>query len=285
MLLNKAINKYGADAFDVQKICDCLTKEDMDTNESKYIVEYNTKVPFGYNLTSGGGKGKDSDETREKKRNMRLGKIHTDETKKKISTGQLGNSRTTKNYPEDAKLPKFIVPKRLHGVIVGYIIQNFPKGNDSSDYINKTFNNKDTTLAFKRACEFLDNLYKTYPDVDSSLKQPKTDEIMHQALVERNPRANKIGIDRYDMPKYVYLVSINNEDIGFKVDGLRIINNDGSIKRHSKVFVNPNIKMETKLQMAKDHIQHMKKTHKCLLDDHITGFAHNSRLPETPGKQ
>ena len=267
VLLNNAINKYGGDAFEVQKICDCLTIEEMDAMETKYIQEYNTKVPNGYNLTSGGGKGKDSDETREKKRKMRLGKSHTEDTKKKISKGQVGNRRTVKKYPEDSELPRYIVPKRLNGVIIGYIVQSFPKGSSSTEYITKTFNNKDLKLALQKACEYLDELYKQYPDVDSTTEPTPQEKL--PIKVERTARKNKLGSDRYDIPKYVYLVSFNDEDIGFKVDSLRIINEDGSIKRVSKVFVNPNDSMATKLQMAINHIETIKRTHKCLLDDHI----------------
>jgi len=268
VLLNNAINKYGGEAFEVLKLCDCTSTTEMDEMETKFIHEYNTKVPNGYNLTSGGGKGLDSEETREKKRQMRLGKTHAEDTKKKISTSQVGNRRTTKKYPEDANLPKFIVPKRLHGTIIGYVVQSFPKGNESTEYIKKTFNNSDTSVALKRACDFLNELYKMYPDVDCVTKKSKMNVKDHTS-VERQGRVNKVGSDRYSMPKYVYLVYVDNQDIGFKVDGLRIINDDGTIRRHSKMFVNQSISMQEKLQSAIDHIEYMKAHYKCLIDEHV----------------
>ena len=51
--LNNAIRSYGKEAFIVKLIVKC-SKEDIDTQESHYIKEYNTLYPNGYNLTKGG---------------------------------------------------------------------------------------------------------------------------------------------------------------------------------------------------------------------------------------
>jgi len=51
--LDYAINKYGPEAFEVTKLCDCLLTE-MDELEKKYIEEYNTVAPNGYNIKKGG---------------------------------------------------------------------------------------------------------------------------------------------------------------------------------------------------------------------------------------
>jgi hypothetical protein len=54
--LNNAIRKYGADSFKVDLIERCLP-EDTNDVEIKYIAEYNTLFPNGYNLTVGGRRG------------------------------------------------------------------------------------------------------------------------------------------------------------------------------------------------------------------------------------
>jgi hypothetical protein len=51
--LNNAIRHYGKDAFEVYLVTEC-SKEDLDINEQKYIEEYKTLYPYGYNLTRGG---------------------------------------------------------------------------------------------------------------------------------------------------------------------------------------------------------------------------------------
>ncbi len=51
--LNNAIRLYGKDFFDCELICDCDVNE-LDFLEQKYISEYNSLYPSGYNLTSGG---------------------------------------------------------------------------------------------------------------------------------------------------------------------------------------------------------------------------------------
>ena len=51
--LNNAIRHYGKDAFQVSLVYEC-SKEELDENEKKYIEEYKTLYPNGYNLTNGG---------------------------------------------------------------------------------------------------------------------------------------------------------------------------------------------------------------------------------------
>jgi hypothetical protein len=51
--LNNSIREYGKDIFKVELITEC-SKDDIDIMEQKYIKEYNTLYPNGYNLTIGG---------------------------------------------------------------------------------------------------------------------------------------------------------------------------------------------------------------------------------------
>jgi hypothetical protein len=55
--LNSSILKYGTSNFVCEKLITCKVEE-LDEYEIKYILEFNTKFPNGYNLTDGGqGKG------------------------------------------------------------------------------------------------------------------------------------------------------------------------------------------------------------------------------------
>ena len=97
--LKRAFNKYGIDNFEFNIICICFD-EDLDKYEIQYMEKYNSMVPNGYNLRKGGNSGKHHEETKRKiseslkartdifrpKTNYRLGKHHSEETKKKYLT-------------------------------------------------------------------------------------------------------------------------------------------------------------------------------------------------------
>ena len=51
--LNSALLKYGVDKFQCELLITCKIDE-LDDNEVKYIVDFNSKYPNGYNLTDGG---------------------------------------------------------------------------------------------------------------------------------------------------------------------------------------------------------------------------------------
>ena len=268
VLLNNAIRKYDEDSFEVIMLCECKTVEEMDEREAHFIRIHNSMVPNGYNLNKGGAKGQDSEETREKKRQMRLGQAHTEETKTNISKGQLGNRRTVKEraYPEDVHLPKYIVAKRQNGEIVGYAIHSFPVGIEEKKYITKGFNNKkNPEEALKNALEYLQDLQNTYQTEKPQIEKKET----NNPTVERTKKNDKQGADKYDMPKYIILKVKDNAETGFAVDGLRIINDDGSITRYSKSFTNSSQTMSEKLEAAKDDLEKIKLTTKCLIDEHI----------------
>lgn len=54
--LHRAMNKYGADKFTIEKIDEATTKVELDEKEQFWIKEYNS-IGFGYNLTEGGEGG------------------------------------------------------------------------------------------------------------------------------------------------------------------------------------------------------------------------------------
>lgn len=84
--LHKAIQKYKPEAFIVETLHECKSKEEMDFVETFYIVLLNTKAPAGYNLTDG-GEGTHgrvcSEETKEKIRAKAIGRKYSDEANAK----------------------------------------------------------------------------------------------------------------------------------------------------------------------------------------------------------
>lgn len=53
----RAINKYGIDCFKWEIIDECLDKCEINEKEKYYINYYNSKIPNGYNIASGGEGG------------------------------------------------------------------------------------------------------------------------------------------------------------------------------------------------------------------------------------
>jgi group I intron endonuclease len=107
-LLNKAINKYGIDAFEIQVVASAKTIPDLKELEKQLIVQYQTKVPNGYNLTDGGDGLTGYRHTEEdKKRNgdLKRGPVHSTETKQKMKDAHLGenNHFYGKSHSEETK--------------------------------------------------------------------------------------------------------------------------------------------------------------------------------------
>lgn len=141
-LLNRAIRKYGHESFKVEKICECKI-ELLNDLEVKYIEEYNTLSPNGYNLTTGGKSNcRQSIESSEKKSKSLMGK----------NKGRVMEKRERKNS-NDNNLPKY-----LRSCKDGYRISNHPIG------IDKTFKSKKIPMEdkLKTALIYLDLLNKVY---------------------------------------------------------------------------------------------------------------------------
>jgi len=88
--LYSAIRKYGEDSFTCETIAMVHTDK-LDDYESKYIKEFNTLSPNGYNLTAGGNGGRRCEETCKKISDGLMGHFISDETRKKISESLSGN--------------------------------------------------------------------------------------------------------------------------------------------------------------------------------------------------
>lgn len=126
-----AFRKYGAENFTIEVVCSALSPEHLNELEQHFIKAYDSMVPKGYNLTSGGDsaftrsqhtrdlqsqamKGHEvSQETRDKisatlmgRPGVRKGATHTEEAKAKISAAQTGRklSKETRDKMKAAKL-------------------------------------------------------------------------------------------------------------------------------------------------------------------------------------
>lgn len=140
--LCNAIIKYGADAFTVKTIFICDIDK-LNYFETKYIRQYNTLAPNGYNLKLGGSVGRWSDESKKRlseakkgEGNCRFGIKLSDEVKARIGNGNKGKVRSDnlkfqmsedKKYlkPENVGLPRYIFHYRSKG-LEGYKIFKHP---------------------------------------------------------------------------------------------------------------------------------------------------------------
>lgn len=66
--LKRAIDKYGTEVFEVTEVLDTAeTKEELDEKERYYIAFYRSNDRnYGYNITEGGHRGKQADETKKR---------------------------------------------------------------------------------------------------------------------------------------------------------------------------------------------------------------------------
>jgi len=116
ILLN-AIKKYGSKNFKRKIIKECNSLDNLKL-ETKYISEYNTLVPNGYNILKNGGHVNWTPELRQRLSDKNKGKILSKEHKKKI-----GDS--LRNKKRDPKIGKKISETRIKNN--SYIVNDLTK--------------------------------------------------------------------------------------------------------------------------------------------------------------
>jgi group I intron endonuclease len=176
-ILNNTITKYSPENFETSIIIE-VENDKLDNLEVEYIKQYNSLYPNGYNIQTGGNKGKKHcEESREKMRQSKLGeknpnfgKARTDETKEKIKQSKLGKNHhfygkeltyehklnLSKAHKHD-NLPMYMVYLKPRPIVYqdeGYAISNHPKGK------NKLFTSKKISLEekYKLAFNYLNKL-------------------------------------------------------------------------------------------------------------------------------
>lgn len=154
-LLNQAIRKYTPDNFILELIKECNTEE-LNFYENYYINLYNTLTPNGYNLTTGGSICRQSEETKQLKRQSMMGK----------NIGKIFEKRPRKR-DEDNNLPKYLRYYTDKSGKEGYRISNHPILKD------RTFVCKKITLETKLqlALTYLEQTTQTQDKGSESRRQ------------------------------------------------------------------------------------------------------------------
>jgi group I intron endonuclease len=118
-IINQAIKKYGKENFQIEIIDVGADINELNLKEKKWIVELNTIMPHGYNMTTGGDRYVMSEETKEKLRKSSTGKKVSDETRKKQSKSHMGHvvkeetKEKIRRFYKGKKQSKDLVEKRI----------------------------------------------------------------------------------------------------------------------------------------------------------------------------
>ena len=147
--LSSAIKKYGVDNFEFKLVCITFDNQ-LDDMEIKYIKQYNSLVPNGYNLRIGGNGGRHHAETKQKisevlKQRYKNGLIHS-----KPSLGKPHNEIHKKKISESLKgrrlsqetINKIILSKKIYKIIqfdiLGNRLNSFETCQEAAQYIGTT---------------------------------------------------------------------------------------------------------------------------------------------------
>ena len=136
-VLNYAILKYKPNNFKIEKICK-INKNIKDTTEQFCILFYNSLVPNGYNLQTGGTYTEHSSESKQKRSDSLKLLLKNPEKRLIWSNAKKGISQGIKNnrkHEEDNDLPKYI--RRLRGISDGYVVDSHPKYNHQKKFTSK----------------------------------------------------------------------------------------------------------------------------------------------------
>lgn len=117
--IHRAFDKYGRENFIIEEIYSSFTNDDLNEKEQYFIKNYNTKAPFGYNLTDGGESSagyKMSLESIDKVRQANLGRPFSAEHKQKLSNIHKGKKKS-KEWRDKIGLAHKNVPKKKKSVI------------------------------------------------------------------------------------------------------------------------------------------------------------------------
>lgn len=126
--LRRSIEKYGIENFYIDKEFDvAYSQEELDRLEDLYIKTYEATNPNkGYNKKFGGSSGKHTEETKNKLREINLGRKHTEETKNKLSELRKGKY-TGENNPFYGRQHSEETIKKLRELNLGENSPNYGK--------------------------------------------------------------------------------------------------------------------------------------------------------------
>lgn len=177
--LYNAISHYGFDTFEKHILIEC-PNEDLDFYEILCIKEYNTLSPNGYNLDSGGNKGK----------------IYSDESRTKMrEKAKERDLKSYKKYEGSKELPKYTC-------IINTVREKGYKIYGHPTCPNAQFTDKNKTME-KKLEELLNHIAK-YESVEKDIKNQSRRKMLNDNSILPE------GIKQYRTGYMVVYIDSNN---------------------------------------------------------------------------
>jgi hypothetical protein len=247
--ISKAIREFGADDFEVEKLCDCLI-EHMDKLEQFFIQEYNTLHPNGYNMTEGGTNGSKHCRAANEKSSAK----RKETVRKKIEQGISPNAPSTSTvyeketeYNEYSIKSEHIKPIMQENFILGYYV----------DGLNDFHGNPIPKRVFNKHTNFTNVQHATRFIQLVEEKNNNRESVADWLTIELpwNTKDSKI-------PNHIRKQSYKGHDSGYRVD--YFIKYDENKKQivETKCFTSKKLTMEQKLQLAIDYVAKLDEKYK-----------------------
>lgn len=166
-VISKSIRKYGRENFKVEEIYISFNKDDLDSAEQQLIINYNTKVPNGYNVEAGGSSAgkKTPEQLKEMSDRMRKwvkehpdfnkGRKASEVTKARMSESQKKVNSEKKNKMYRKRQESIGYPIKAKNLNTGEIKEYKIVPDCAKDLglqttrIIRTLNNKETRITYK----------------------------------------------------------------------------------------------------------------------------------------
>ena len=221
-LLNHAINKYGVDNIQTKFLIEC-DDEVLNEYENKYVKEYNTLVPNGYNLIEGGIAPNNKQKHRATLSEIHKRKYQEDE---KIRNHIKQNGHNTK---KNKSLPDYMTEERDYkkDKVIGYRVYRHPMCQRAKKFCSLKVSLDEN---YKKALEYLHHL--------NTLTEPI--EFVEAPVIGRK-KASDNNLPKYVMEKKGRDGCVKGYVVNIRIKGLQ---------RKLKEFINPNMTMDDKLKLA-----------------------------------
>lgn len=177
--LYNAFRKYGPENFTIEAICTALDPEHLNELERYFIYYYNSLVPNGYNLTSGGDSAfTRSKYTKELQRKAMTGRVPSEETRAKISQTLMGRPGNRKGATHTEEVKKLISEKQF-----GRTLSKATRNKMSASHKDRLANNRERSPAQLEALKKLAERNKNRVPWNKGIKA--TEEAKHnQSLAQ-----------------------------------------------------------------------------------------------------
>lgn len=214
-----AIQKHGKESFDMFILEYCDTLDELNEAEERLIKLYKLLGFRLYNVKNGGNNHAMSESTKEKLRQINLGKpgvVHTEESKLKMSEANKGRKKSLK------EIEKIINTRKQNGITISKkcVIAGIESQYKPIISIDKNGNE----IKFKSLVEASEILNISYSKIKNALNvlQNKTNEGYTFKYINENDelnRLNKLSNKKY---KSKEIIAINNLGIEFKFENLKM---------------------------------------------------------------